>query len=488
MDGKHWIRRFMFYGVKIIRRWDNTGLQSLAAAGSRITPGIVCTRGSGACGYAKQGEIMGLLDIFKGKDPVKQEERGDLLFESGEYGQARLEYEAAVEKRRRDTSNDARIPVLDNKILKCGEALASLHRKRADNLAEAGYYDEAREYYTLALELARDPELTGMLERGLQAVESRQIEATLEERTDADSQEHEIPEKAMSESEFESEDEYAEALFNTLPDELCEIYMNYGENFKRGYVALHQRRFETASEYLSLALKENPGPDSHVRLELATVYLNLKRGEEALELLDEFVPKSKDIMTYSMLCEVFWDKGLFDRALALRDSLSAEQKADPYLCRLHGDTLFRMGEYHQAELLYLNFLKECGWDRGVAGALAETYEAMGDHDDARELYRKVIDDCGACHVQINPQTLRRYADLCLAAGIQNKRILEIYLNLTEKDPDNAAAYCGNISRIYAALGHEKESKRFAQIALRYAASDSSSPTGPNANSDCTPKK
>ncbi len=422
--------------------------------------------------------MMGLLDIFKGKDPVKQEERGDLLFESGAYGQARLEYEAAVEKRRRDTSNDARIPLLDNKILRCSEALASLHRKRADDLAEAGYYDEARESYTLALELTRDPELTGMLERGLQTVESRQIEEAFEERPDADCPEPEIPEQAVSESGFESEDEYAEALFNTVPDELREIYMNYGENFKRGYVALHQGRFETASEYLSLALKENPGPDSHVRLELAAVYLNLKRREEALELLDEFVPKSTDILTYRMLCEVFWDMGLFDRALSLRDSLSAEQKADPYFCGLHGDTLFRMGEYRQAELLYLNFLEEYGWDTGVASALAETYEATGDHDDARELYRKVIDDCSACHVQINPQTLRKYADLCLAAGIQNERILEIYLNLTEKDPDNAAAYYRNISRIYAALGHEKESKRFAQIALRYAASYSSSPPDP----------
>jgi tetratricopeptide (TPR) repeat protein len=468
----------MFYGVKIIRKWDNTSLQSLAAAGSLIAPGIVCARGSGSCGYAEQGEIMGLLDIFKGKDPVKQEEHGDLLFESGAYGQARREYEAAMEERRRDTANDARIPVLDNKILKCREGLASLHRIRADDLAEAGYYDEAREYYTLALELTRDPQLTETLERGLQTIESRQNEAALEEQPDADRPEPEIPEQAVCESEFESEDEYAEALFNTMSDELRAIYMNYGENFKRGYVALHQGRFERALEYLSLALKENPGPDSHVRLGLATVYLNLKRPEEAIELLDGFVPKSIDKVTYGMLCGVCWETGRFDRALALRDSLSAEQKADPYFCQLHGDTLFRMKEYRQAELLYLNFLEERGWDRDVANALAETYEATGDHDDARKLYWKVIDDCRACHVQINPQTLRKYADLCLATGIQNERILEIYLTLTEKDPDNASAYYGNISRIYAALGHEKESKRFAQLALRYAASDSSSSSDP----------
>ena len=421
---------------------------------------------------------MGLLGFLKGSDPAKQEARGDLLFESGAYGQARLEYESAVKKRRRDTPNDARIPVLDNKILKCSESLASLHRKRADDLAEAGYYDEARQYYTLALELTRDSELTAMLERGLQTVESRQTEAAFEERPDADSPEPQIAEQAINKTGFGSEDEYAEALFSNMPDELREIYINYGEDFKRGYVALHQGRFDTASEYLSLALKENPGPESYVRPALATAYLNLKRREEALELLQDFVPKYLDITTYGMLCGVFWETELFDRALALRDSLSAGQKADPHFCGLHGDTLFRMGEYRQAELVYLNFLEECGWDRDIADALADTYEAMGDHDNARRLYWKVIDDCSACHAQINPQTLRKYADLCLAAGIQNKQIVEIYLNLTEKDPDNAAAYYRNVSRIYAALGQEKESKRFAQIALRYAASDSSSPPDP----------
>jgi tetratricopeptide (TPR) repeat protein len=416
------------------------------------------------------GEVMDLFDIFKGKDPIKQEERGDQLFESGAYGQARLEFEAAVEKRRRDTSNDARIPVLDNKILKCSEALAFLHRKRADDLAEAGYYDEAREYYTLALELTRDPELTEMLERGLQTLESRQIEGPFEERPDADSPEPEIPEPAVCKPELESEDEYAEALFNTMPDELREIYMNYGENFRRGYVALHQGRFEIASEYLSLALKENPGPDSHVRLELATVYLNLKRREEALELLDEFVPRSTDKLTYRMLCEVYWEAGRFDRALALLDALAKEKKSDPFYYGLYGDTLFRMGEYDRAESVYLNCLEECGWNTDITLALAETYKAAGDHKKAREFLRKVIDDCNMCHVQINPQTLRKYADLCMECGIRNEMILEIYLNLTEKDPDNIAAYYGNIALIYEALGHEKESRRFLQLAKQYGCS------------------
>jgi hypothetical protein len=58
----------------------------------------------------------------------------------------------------------------------------------------------------------------------------------------------------------------------------------------------------------------------------------------------------------------------------------------------------------------------------------------------------------------------------MECGIRNEKILEIYLNLTEKDPDNVAAYYGKISLIYEALGHEKESRRFRQLAKQYGCS------------------
>ena len=62
----------------------------------------------------------------------------------------------------------------------------------------------------------------------------------------------------------------------------------------------------------------------------------------------------------------------------------------------------------------------------------------------------------------------------MEAGKQDEKILEIYLGLAEKDPENAAGYYRKVSRIYAALGHEKESRRFQQIALRYEGGGSGS--------------
>jgi tetratricopeptide (TPR) repeat protein len=410
---------------------------------------------------------MGLFDIFKGKDPARQEDQGDRLYESGAYGQARLEYESALAKRRRETANDARIPELDRKVVRCKEALAGEHRKHGDSLAEAGYFDDAREYYTLALELTRDSGLIATLQGEIRAVESRQMDAVLAEPPDAGGPEPETSEREIGQAELE---EYAEALFNTIPEELQEIYTNYGASFRSGYVALHQGRFDEAVQQLSRALEENPTPDSHARLELATAYLNLKRYEDALALLEEFVPQPVNRLTCRMLCEVYWEAGRCDRALAFLDSLAGEEKSGPFYCGLHGHTLFRMGDYGRAETVYLNCLEECGWNTDITLALAETYEAAGDYEKAREFFGKVIDDCSVCHAQINPQTLRKYADLCMECGIRNEKILEIYLNLTEKDPDNVAAYYGKISLIYGALGYEKESRRFRQLAQRYGCS------------------
>lgn len=421
------------------------------------------------CRFVDYGYAMKLFEIFKGKDPERQEAQGDLLFKSGAFGQAKLEYESAVEKLRKETANDARIPELDNKILRCREALAAEHRKRGEDLVDGGYFDEAREYYSLALDLTQDEGLKEELRRDLRIVESRQAEVVFDEPPEAASLEPEIPERVIPE--FESEDECVEALFNALPDELRDIYMNYGENFKTGCAALHQGRFKEAVDRLSLALDENPAPDSYVRLELATAYLNLKRHEEALALLNEFAPRNAPAMTCRMLCEIYWETGSYDRALAFLESLPEDQHAEPFFCELQGGTLYRAGKHRQAESLYLDFLRKGGWDRSIGQALAETYEAVGDYDNARELYGRVISSCMGCRVTVEPEILRKYADLSMETGIQDEKILEIYLGLAEKDPENAASYYGKISRIYAALGHAKESRRFQQIALRYQNAD-----------------
>ncbi|MBN2318573.1 MAG: tetratricopeptide repeat protein [Acidobacteria bacterium] len=407
---------------------------------------------------------MGLFDIFKGKDPQKHEEQGDMYFIASAFGEAKLEYEAALEKRRKAMSNDFKIPHLQNKIQQCMEALAKGHKKQGDDLVKAGYFDDAREYYSLALDLAQDEALAGELEAGLRNIESLQAEKYGRDIRDFDEAEQED----VAGSVPESIDEYSTALYNSLPDDIREAYLNYGANFNKGYIALNRGQFDLAVDELSRALEEHPEPDSRIRLELATACLNLKRFEEASALLEEFiVHHPDDLPAYQVLCEIYWETSRFESAQRLLDSLSDEQQKSPDYCLLLGGTYFRAGKYPQAVSLYLEFLRDHGWNSDIAQALAGIYETDGDLKKAHELYGKIMELCSGCGARVHPLVKLKYADLSMAMGIQDEKILEIYLSMAEQDPDNAAVYYRKVSRIYAALGHEKESRRFQLIAVRY---------------------
>ncbi len=407
---------------------------------------------------------MGLFDIFKGRDPDKNEEQGDMLFMQAAFGDARLEYAAALEKRRKVMSNDTRIPLLQHKIRQCLEALAKKHKKQGDDLLNAAQFDDAREYYTLALEQTQDDNLTEELEAGLRKIETRQAEMYGREAP-----EHDEPElEAMGESEPESIDEYSTALYNSLPDDIRETYLGYGTNFNQGYIALNQGQFEKAVEELSRALEEHPEPDGRIGLELATAYLNLKRFEEARALLEDFIGHHpEELQACQVLCDIYWETGRHENAQALLESLAGEHQDSPDHCLLLGETLSRAGKFPQAESIFLKFIRDYGWDRDIAQALAGIYEAAGELKKAYELYAKILEMSAGCGTRVNPLVKKKYADLSMAVGNMNEKVLEIYLSLAEQDPAQAADCYRKVSRIYTALGHEKEAQRFKLIALRY---------------------
>jgi len=414
---------------------------------------------------------MGLFNIFKGKDPLQHEQQGDTHFDRGAFGQAKIEYETALEKRQKTSPKDADpIGRLREKIHRSKEALAREHKHSGDDLGEAGYLEDAREYYTLALDLTRDQALISELKNSLQNIEGRQAKKFHDELPDI----YEPEVKVEAEAAPETGDEYFTALCSTLPDEIRIAFLEYGRSFKNGFIALNQGDFETAGEELSRALEENPAPENFIRLELATAYLNLERLEEARALLEEFLAYHPDTLpAYQLLCEIFWETGSFDRAQALLESLPDDLQASLATYLLRGETLFRAGKYPQAKSLYQDFLSDYGWNEQIVQALAGTYEAMGDLDKARGLYGEIMGQCSSCGASIDPLIKRKYADLSMATGRQTEKVLEIYLSLVSQDPANFAQYYHNVGQIYATLGNEKESQRFRFLAQRYARNESS---------------
>lgn len=413
---------------------------------------------------------------FSGKSPLSHENEGDELFAADLWGKAKIEYERALQKLERTEAPDPDFKArLQKKIVAAKEALARGHKRSAEDMLDAGFYDDARELYLLALELTEDPALQSELEEKQKLLDF-QVNKTIEESLPED----ETPpfedddlafetEESEGLLQGEAEDETFSALCGALPDNVQKAYLSYGENFKKGYLALNRGKFSEAADFLGRAMSENQVSDSFIPLELATAYLNLDRHTQAQQLLETLLKNQPQTLpAYQLLCEIFWEKNEFDRARALLDQVPDELTESVAVYLLKGETLFRGGKHTEAKAFYQTFLKQFGWDERIARALARTHEALNELANARNLYREMMAQCHSCHTRIDPFIKERYADLCFDSGMLSSDILELYLALAQEVPARAADYYEKVSRIYAAQGNQREAARFQAIAEKIA--------------------
>ena len=97
---------------------------------------------------------MGLLDRLLGKDFPALRAKADSLFEAGEHGLAKLEYEAALSW---DPGDDAALTAeLRARLAECRARLAEQRVTRAVALRENGHLDEAAAQYRDALDVLDD--------------------------------------------------------------------------------------------------------------------------------------------------------------------------------------------------------------------------------------------------------------------------------------------------------------------------------------------
>lgn len=405
---------------------------------------------------------MGLFNHFFGKSPADYERKGDALVRDNAWGEAKLAYETGLDKLTNGSSND---PVLAgrlrDKLHQSKEALAMAHRQDAIALIEAGCMEDAHELLTLAVELTVDPQLKEDLS---QMIRKTSVRRPVIQVYDDDPQEP--PDEPEVDPEQEDSDDYFSIILSALPEDIRQAYLSYGDQFKKGYLALNRGEFDQAVKYLVRAAEENPSSQSLVPLELATAHANLGQGEEARNLLEVLVQHQTDLLpAYKLLCELYWEDKCFEKAIQVLDTLPPDlaQSMAAYLIR--GETLLQADRYEEARSYFQELFQTYGWTESVALGLARSHEALGQNEQAREVYRELISQCGSgCGARIDPSLKRKYADLSLATGHHTTEVLEYYLELSKEDSANAVQYYQNISYIYAALGNEVESKRFQSIA------------------------
>ncbi len=408
---------------------------------------------------------MGLFSIITGKTPAAHERAGDALVRDKSWGEAKLAYEAALEKIWKHSSGDSRMAGrLKAKIDQCKEALAKAHRQEATALMEADCVEEALELLALARELTSDPHVKEALDQQIHSARHQAAAPFIH----FEDQVH-PPLESPSFDEPVDDGAHFEILLGALPDEIQQAYRSYGYNFKRGYIALNAGAFDQAVAYLTLADEENAFEESLVPLELATAHVNLGQAATARGLLEKLVRHRRDLLpAFELLCDIYWEEKNFDQALQLLESLSPDLAASMGAYLLKGETLLRATRNTEAQAFFKDLLKTYGWKEPVAIGLAKTHEILGQTDQAIEIYGELISRCSGCGSRVDPSIKRKYADLSLAHGRLTPQVLEHYLALSQEDPANAIHYYGSISRIYTALGNDAESTRFESIARELA--------------------
>jgi hypothetical protein len=398
---------------------------------------------------------MGILNVFSGKDPQTYEQKGDLLFRDGKFGDAKIQYETGLLKlEKKEPMNSNLKRRLKEKISKSKEALALSHMQRGKEILESEYYEEAEDIFHLALELTEDNELKKELQGLLKT--ARRFSSV-----DQDIDNNDFPPESDTQL-----DEYFLALCGAFSDSDREKeYHGYGKAFKEGYLALNQGDFELASTKLAEAMEENSSKKTYIPFELATAYLNLGRNEEAENLLGSFLEEHPHSLEgYQMLCETYWAQKEYDRALDLLAGYPGELNDHPELILFKGETLAQKDKLNDAENLFLDYLRSSGWDENIALALARIYEALDEKEKALDWYGNVMETCSGCGAKIPPLVKRKYSDISVECGRSSMDILEIYLSLVQEDPENRHYYYSRVSEIYSKMGYEEEAERFRSFA------------------------
>jgi len=402
---------------------------------------------------------MSLLKLFKPKSHEDLEAEGDTLSSTGLWGNAKVAYERALSRlEKKDPGNEVAGLRLREKIGGTRESLAQEHMENAEELIAGGYCKEAADLLCLAQELTQNTDLKNELQQ-----KNLHLEKLLTTNVDLTGAVDDFDEDIFQDD-IADDDEHFFALCASLPDEIQMTYMGYGPNFKSGYLALNAGDFESAAQHLSLAWEENENRDTFIPLELATAYLNLGEGERAGQLLVPFLESHPETLpAYQLMCEIFWESGDFQHATDLLSSVPEDLKESLAVILLRGETLFQAEEFHEAKSLFDRFLKSYGYNEQITRALARVHEALGQPDEALDIYRNIMDTCRTCHARLDPQIKEKYADLSFDNGNRETGILELYLSLAQEIPGRAKNYYRKVSLIYASQGNRKEAERFKKI-------------------------
>jgi tetratricopeptide (TPR) repeat protein len=378
------------------------------------------------------------------------------LFEAGDLGQAKLEYERALDKTEDGSTERAELAA---RIDTCCDAIADARVARAHEYLANGERDLAREELEGAIDTAASDEARKRAEAVLYTLERKEAV------------------QAAEVVEVSDEDRLA-AVAGSWEEGQDEEYAEYGDPMTEALLALYGGRTEEAREKLEALLESVDGP-RYLWLEVARARLvteDTEGGEKALrtflEVLDDDEGGEQRLAAHVELARLADARGDVDGAVGELEEAAA------FLDEDHRP-LLELGRYLRSkerseealEVLEMaaNLLSELRPDVRVLQELGLAHNDLGQDDDAVRVLESVISILTARqHLDFPPLTAVTLAKLHEKAG-RIERAADLYAALTRgEDRENHLGYHLEAGRLLTEMGLPKEARRMFERASALA--------------------
>jgi len=333
--------------------------------------------------------------FFRKKDFHYYSKKGEQLFASEHYAEARIALSDALERLDRSGLADGADNHIRELFAQAGNHLASRNVDEAVAALGTGNKEKAHEHLLLALELADDVTLREKAEKlNSQLLQSPPREEQVAQDTSCSgcsSSRNTIPATEGITDDFLSNHDRFELLVQTLPADLSNRYMELGESFASSYL-LSSEGYHEESLARYLEILENEESDI-VLYEAAVQCHHLGKQEEC----ESFLQRAYRLNSSNPLCciglvQLYSDASRTDEALALLQTMIASGVEQDQALLLMGDIYRDTNRSDEAIQSYAKVLSGPS-ARAAAERMIPLFEISGRSEDAKALFKRYLKGC-----------------------------------------------------------------------------------------------
>lgn len=326
-------------------------------------------------------------------------QKGDSLFKTEHYFEARNLYVEAFEKLSDSEVDQQKAEYINSMISKCSNSLAEMNIIEAEAASRSGNIKKSIEYLNLAIELADDVHVREKAEKLILSLTDISLSdtsnvksSTKHDCASCNSSHHETPESASLLPDHLQSHEQFNLLVNTLPGGLNERYLSLGEEFASAYLLAHSdKNTEALNKFRELL---SFGENDILLYEIALLEFKRGRVDVCETLLDKALKLNTDNPVCNLsLAQLYIDSARYDNAVTLLKSMIERNILYDQSLMSLADVYAIQTDYEKAIELLSNALQNPTLKKPSAERLVTILSAQGRNEEAQYLYKTYLKGC-----------------------------------------------------------------------------------------------